>query len=81
VSDRREEEEQSERDDDDDLDPEREELLYLKYCFEGVSSLPELAVALRRMALDLEARVAEGWYLAESVDGGWAHLRKDEETG
>ena len=72
------EREQPEFDDDVDLDPDHEDVLYLKYCFEGASSLPELVVALRRLASDLETRTAEGWYLAESVDGGWAHLLREK---
>jgi hypothetical protein len=47
---------------------------YLKYAFEGVASLSALSAALRAVADDFDAREAEGWTLAEPVDGGWAHL-------
>ena len=65
---------------DDQSDDERDEhddgsdTLYLKYCFEGASTLAELASALRALAEDLERRAATGWRLGGPVDGGWAHV-------
>lgn len=61
-------------DDIDDSDEDRFDPIYLKYCFEGATSLRQLAFALRALADDLDRRVAEGWRLSEPVDGGWAHL-------
>ena len=62
----------------DDWDDENHEPLYLKYGFEGAASLAELSAALRCLAADLDLRAASGWRLDAPVDGGWAHLSRDE---
>jgi hypothetical protein len=67
---------------DDDFDDEEEvewdeesnELLYLKYMFEGCSTLADLSVRLRGLADELWRRSTEGWELAQPVDRGHAHL-------
>lgn len=59
---------------DDEFDDENSDTLYLKYCFEGVTSVTGLAIALRSLADDLDRRAADGWRLDGAVDGGWAHL-------
>jgi hypothetical protein len=64
-------------DDSDDEFDENSDPLYLKYCFEGASSISELAAALRQLAGDLERRAVDGWRLHGSVDGGWAHLIRE----
>lgn len=55
---------------------ENDDLMYLKYCFEGASSISELATALRLLADDLERRESAGWFLVEPINGGWAHLER-----
>jgi hypothetical protein len=59
---------------DDEDDDDRQDQLYLKYCFEGAASLPELASALRALAEDLDRRAGKGWRLGTPVDGGWVQL-------
>jgi hypothetical protein len=56
-----------------------EELLYLKYCFEGHASLGQLASALLELAVVLEAREGDGWTLAHPVDSGWVCLKPPDE--
>jgi hypothetical protein len=62
-------------DDDDDDDP-NHELVYLKYHFEGASTIPELQRMLRGFANYLDCQLANGWQLADEVDGGWVHLAR-----
>ena len=59
---------------DDDLD----DLVYLKYQFEGAASLTDLSTALRSLADDLDIRQEAGWRLATPVDNGYAHLVHEE---
>lgn len=60
-------------------DEEHEELLPMKFLFEGCSTLAELGARLRDVADDLDRRSTEGWSLAEPVDGGHAHLVREVE--
>ena len=63
--------------DDDAFDDGRSDPIYLKYCFEGVATLPDLAGALRELAAELERRVGNGWTLDAPVEDGWAHLVRE----
>jgi len=63
-------------DEDDPFDDPNHELLYLKYHFEGASTIAELQRMLRGFADYLDCQVANGWQLVEPVDGGWAHLER-----
>ena len=67
--------------DEDDWNDENHELLYIKYLFEGVESLSDLATALRAFANELDERVGAGWHMEEPVCGGHAHLRRVLGTG
>lgn len=55
-------------------DEEHNEFLYLKYTFDGCSTLAELSGQLRALADHLACKSAEGWQLAQAVEGGHAHL-------
>ena len=57
-------------------DEENEDLVYLKYMFEGAASIAELSAALRRLADELDQQGVAGWRLAEPVCSGWAHLTR-----
>ena len=61
-------------DDEDDVDEETNDLLYLKYCFEGAASLSDLAAGMRSLADELDLRAADGWSLAGPIEGGHARL-------
>ena len=63
----------------DDESDDGSDTLYLRYCFEGASSLAELARAMRGLAVELEQRAAEGWRMDGPVEGGWAHLMRAEQ--
>jgi hypothetical protein len=63
-------------DEDDEWDDENNDVLYLKYCFEGAASIAGLSTSLRLLADDLDRRAAEGWSLISPVDGGYAHLTR-----
>jgi hypothetical protein len=63
---------------DDEWDEEDNDLLYLKYLFEGATTLAELSAALRRLADDLDRQASQGWRLMAPVNGGWAHLVREE---
>jgi hypothetical protein len=58
----------------DDLDDRGHDSLYLKYMFEGLPTLADLAFALRALADDLDSRAAVGWAMEQSVDSGWVHM-------
>ena len=60
-------------------DDENVDTLYLKYCFEGAQTLPELAAMLRGLADDVEHRAADGWRIEGDVENGWAHLVRDDQ--
>jgi hypothetical protein len=60
-------------DDDDDID-DGSETLYLKYEFDGLSTLAGLADALRDVAEELDERDVAGWRLGSPVESGWVHL-------
>ena len=60
----------------DEWDEENNDLLYLKYCFEGAATLADLTAMLRSLADELERRVTDGWRLVEPVDGGRADLMR-----
>ena len=64
-------------DDEDDWDDENTDFLYIKYMFEGIPSLPDLATAFRAYADDLDERAVAGWYMDHPVDGGHVHLYRD----
>ena len=66
--------------DEDDWDDENEDVLFIKWLFEGVVSLPDLAAAFRTLADDLDERAGSGWRMEQPVDGGHAHLRRDPGT-
>ena len=63
-------------DDEDELDEESNELLYLKYQFEGCSTIGELSGRVRGLAAYLDCLRADGWRL-EPVEGGHAHLIRE----
>jgi len=63
--------------DEDDWDDENTDLLAIKWLFEGVASLPDLASAFRALAADIDERVRAGWRLQHPVDGGHVFLRRD----
>ena len=50
------------------------ETLYLKYEFDGLSTLGGLAATLHDLADELEDREAAGWRLAGPVESGWVHI-------
>jgi hypothetical protein len=50
------------------------ETLYLKYEFDGVSTLGGLAAVLHDVADEMDDREAAGWTLAVPVESGWVHL-------
>jgi hypothetical protein len=55
-------------------DPEHEESLYLKFCFEGFDSLRGLASGLRALADEFDGRAMHGWVLEHPVESGWVHM-------
>jgi hypothetical protein len=61
----------------DEWDEENDDLLYLKYMFEGAASITELTAALRHLADELDQQGAAGWRLAEPVCNGYAHLKRE----
>ena len=63
-------------DDEDPWDDPNSESLYLKYMFEGIPTLSDLATSLRALADDLDERVAAGWRIEGPVDSGWVHIRR-----
>lgn len=67
--------------DDDRWDDELDDVVYLKYQFEGAASLTDLSTALRSLADDLDVRQEAGWRLATPVDSGYAHLVHEEVGG
>jgi hypothetical protein len=60
----------------DDWDEENNDLVYLKYCFEGAESLGVLSELLRSFADHLDEQANDGWYLNAPVAGGHAHLTR-----
>lgn len=64
-------------DDDDGWNEGRDELVYLKYEFEGVKSLGALSSVSRDLATRFDDLSAAGWRLNSPVDTGYAHLVKD----
>lgn len=64
-------------DDDAEPDPEREQDHYLKYHFDGAATPAELSERLRAYADEVEKMAADGWTLAQTVESGWAHFRRD----
>jgi hypothetical protein len=58
-------------------DEEDDDLVYLKYMFEGAASISELSAALRRLADELDQKGAAGWRLPEPVCSGYAHLVRE----
>jgi hypothetical protein len=61
----------------DEWDEENDDLVYLKYMFEGAASIAELSSALRRLADELDQKGAAGWRLTEPVCNGYAHLKRE----
>jgi hypothetical protein len=64
-------------DGDDEWDEENNDLIYLKYMFEGAASVGELSASLRQLADGLDRQAAEGWSMAGPVDGGHVHLVRE----
>jgi hypothetical protein len=61
----------------DEWDEEKDDLVYLKYMFEGAASITELSAALRRLADEFDRKGAAGWRLTEPVCNGYAHLVRE----
>ncbi len=65
-------------DDTDVFDDDQFDSISLKYCFEGAETLVDLSGALRALADSVDERATDGWRLNSPVEGGWAHLVRDE---
>ena len=64
-------------DDDDEWEEENVELLYLKYQFEGCSTIGELSEQLRGLAGYLDCLRLNGWRLEHPVGDGHARLVRE----
>jgi hypothetical protein len=64
-------------DGDDEWDEENNDLIYLKFMFEGADSIGELSASLRGLADEFDRQAADGWRLGGPVDSGHVHLTRE----